>query len=240
MGTVHQLRPASVSVFATERDDRPIAIQIESRSSTSSALLTVPEAMAVHSMLGQLIRDALPPRERLLAEEREDAARAVAELEHDAWASGAFERALDRHLADLCSAGGEQIHGRGSSRTSEERACPAPGDLSPAESSAEPALEPLQAIRVVGSGGPQPATREIETRRVPAGVTAGVFQTSSDAFAVVAGAAHDLAPALTGGRCSDCVGHDGACGMVSPRLLHTQSRAADGSKSGTPRAGEEG
>ena len=128
MGTVHQLRPASVSVFATERDDRPIAIQIGSRSSTSSALLTVPEAMALHSLLGQLIRDALPPA-------------------------------------------------------------------------------PL---------------------------------TSSDAFAVVAGAAHDLAPALTGGRCSDCVGHDGACGMVSPCLLHTQSRAADGSKSGTPRAGEEG
>lgn len=36
-------------------------------------------------------------------------------------------------------------------------------------------LEPFQAIRMVGSGGPQPATREIETRREPASVTAGVL-----------------------------------------------------------------
>lgn len=36
-------------------------------------------------------------------------------------------------------------------------------------------LEPFQAIRMVGSGGPQPATREIETRREPASDTAGVL-----------------------------------------------------------------
>lgn len=226
MGTVHQLRPASVSVFATERDDRPVAIQIESASSTSSAVLTRAEAMAVHSMLGQFIR-AWPASRRdgmthasnaralegLLADERDDAERAAAELEHDTWASG--------QLANLIHGWRDQIQGRGSNKTSEGHRCSATSK---------------------GAGHVRARAEGEHATCLPAHAPQSrYFQTSSDAFARTAGAVHTLAPALTGGGIEGvCVGHDGACGMVSPRLLHTQSRAADGSESGTPRAGEEG
>ncbi|NUP08404.1 MAG: hypothetical protein HOW73_20330 [Polyangiaceae bacterium] len=102
MGALLPLRQSFVAVVRTERTDRPIGVVVESRSSTSSGLLTLEEAEAAHAMLGQLIADVKRDRERGLplalnqvTAEYRDAAR-----EHDAWARGVAQRAFGQETSE--------------------------------------------------------------------------------------------------------------------------------------------
>jgi hypothetical protein len=78
----------------------------------------------------------MPAIEQLLAEERADADAAVS----------AYERRVpvytspEQLAADFGPTTAIAEEASATLKTSEERACPAPGDLSPAESSAEPAF----------------------------------------------------------------------------------------------------